>query len=241
MLVCSSLVKTTRQQVVFWVWLELVTQMNQDKSTKQAVNEATMVRGVGLVAAAALVWGAAVARSSYFVHFSDPHVDFGYAPGSPTTCALQKLGWPCCHAWSTNTTPCELAPRFGHRNCDPPRETVQQIVEQAARLYPEPLLVLLTGDLASHDAFNEVPASIADKWDWLFTLVRRCFGADQLRQKTTGFPPDYIKEQRQPELSVSLLVFCFRKSAYKNPDFRHTKAVAYHLPRPVRGKRRNFP
>ena len=176
---------------------------------------------VGVIAAAALLVGAAPSKSSYFVHFSDPHVDFGYTPGSPTTCALQKMGWPCCHAWSTNTSPCELAPRFGHRNCDPPRETVEQIVEQAAKLYPAPLLVLLTGDLASHDAFNEVPDRIAEKWDWMFGLVRRCFGADVPIVSTIGnhdvFPADQASHNATDPVVTALLAV-LEKHGVVHPD-----------------------
>ena len=146
---------------------------------------------------------------TYFVHLSDPHVDFGYREGTPTECALRSLGWPCCHAQATNRTPCALAPRFGHANCDAPRETVQRLVEETARRHPRPAVVLLTGDVTSHDAFRETPERIAKNWDWLLTLIEQNFGRGVPVVATLGnhdvFPADQASEDRADAVLGALL------------------------------------
>lgn len=146
---------------------------------------------------------------TYFIHLSDPHVDFGYKEGTPTECALRSLGWPCCHAQATNRTPCALAPRFGHPNCDAPRETVQRMIEQTALRHPRPAVVLLTGDLTSHDAFRETPERIAKNWDWLLTVVEQNFGRGVPVVATLGnhdvFPADQASEDRADTVLGALL------------------------------------
>ena len=151
----------------------------------------------------------AVSASSYFIHISDPHIDFNYKEGTNVNCALMDLGWPCCHNWSSHLSPAEQAPKYGFRNCDIPPDTFQVLVEAMAKEYPNPFLVLLTGDLTSHDAFYEYPEHIADKWDFVFTTVKKYFGEDVKIISTIGnhdvFPADQASDNKTDEVVTDLL------------------------------------
>jgi len=160
---------------------------------------------VGVVLAVVCV----VSATPYFIHMSDPHVDFGYKQGSFTDCAYRSFGWTCCHPWDINFTPCDLAPRFGHPFCDPPPETIELIVEATAKMYPNPYLVLITGDFASHDATNEDPVNISLKWDWLLTLVKKNFGDNVKIIVTIGnhdvSPADQMSDNKTDDAIVAEL------------------------------------
>jgi len=161
-----------------------------------------------MITIAVLTIACVVNASSYFIHLSDPHLDFNYKEGSSTDCALHDIGFPCCHDWSANLSPCDTAPRFGHKNCDLPRETGQLVIEAIAKDFPNPSFVLLTGDLTSHDAFYEYAKHIAEKWDWMFTQIKSYFGENVKIISTIGnhdvYPADQVSDNITDEAITAI-------------------------------------
>jgi len=127
------------------------------------------------VAVIVLAVACGVSASSYFIRLTDPHIDANYKQGTGVDCAVRTFGMPCCHDW-TNLTPCAAAPRFGHRYCDLPYETADLVLKGVADDFPNPQFVMITGDMASHDMEFETADHIADKWNWIFTEVKKYFG-----------------------------------------------------------------
>jgi len=144
-----------------------------------------------------------VSSASYFIHLSDPHIDFRYTENASIECTLLREGWPCCHDLSPNLSAKLKAPRYGHHHCDIPRETFEAMVEGLATAFPHPFLVLLTGDLTSHDAFYEYPEHIAQKLDFVFTTVKKHFGKSVKIITTIGnhdvFPADQASDNKTDE------------------------------------------
>jgi len=123
-----------------------------------------------------VIFGVCLADQNYFIHLSDPHVDFDYAEGAPTDCLLRKLGIPCCHNSSLGIATDSGAPRYGHRYCDAPPELIEESIAQFSKIFPHPKFIIVTGDIASHNALAETSSKIAKKWDWFFTLLEKYFG-----------------------------------------------------------------
>jgi len=149
-----------------------------------------------------------VSASSYFIHLSDPHMDFNYKMGANVDCTWRKMGIPCCHNMDANLTPDQRAPRFGHSQCDLPRETYQAVVETIAKDYPKPVAVVVTGDMASHDMFNEEPDFIAQKWDFAFKVLKQNFGNDIKIIATIGnldaYPFDQMSENQTDQVVTEI-------------------------------------
>ena len=84
-----------------------------------------------------------------FVHISDVHMDLFYKEGTLATCG-QPL---CCREGIENGTETNMAGHWGGLTCDLPPRTLNAAIEQIKQLEPE--FIMITGDFASHDVWNQ--------------------------------------------------------------------------------------
>jgi len=151
---------------------------------------------------------AVVSASSYFIHFSDPHLDFNYKVNASVECLWHTIGVPCCHDLKANLTPEQRAPPFGHKNCELPKLVFEGIMSKIAKKYPDPLFVLINGDIASHDVFNEDPKTITEKWDYVFKIVKKNFGENIKIISTLGnsdaYPIEQMSENKTDEVVTDI-------------------------------------
>ena len=149
-----------------------------------------------------------VSATPYFIHISDPHIDSNYKVNASVDCSFHSFGIPCCHDLDPSLPPEKRAPMFGHQNCETPIQTFTGMVQVVAKQYPKPELVLMTGDMASHDIFYEDPDTIAQKWDFVFKTVKQYFGQNVKIICTIGnfdaYPFDQMADNQTDEVITKL-------------------------------------
>eukprot|EP00727_Mastigamoeba_balamuthi_P004300 m51a1_g13868 hypothetical protein (402) ;mRNA; f:616186-617798 len=106
------------------------------------------MRGRGCVLAVWVLAAAAVAANPYYIHITDSHLD-----------PLVRL---------------RLRP-YGHFKCDAPKRLLDEMVRDIAALYPDPELILLTGDSSLHNDQEATPAAVVGTWYDISSIVRTHF------------------------------------------------------------------
>jgi sphingomyelin phosphodiesterase len=115
-----------------------------------------------------------IAHATPIIQLSDIHLDLHYRPGAPADCLIgHATGLGCCRWYNIPRKPFRSAGAWGDYGCDAPLQLAEFALQWVNKSFPNPGVLLWTGDTASHHDITQSFKQNMENVDVVTALIRK--------------------------------------------------------------------